>query len=329
MRSLTLALLFAPLLVACQDHQGPAPVPLAQWDPLAPPPAPNPVPVSPAHGKPRAQLLPDLTAIAPDDKCDIATLPRNLRWVGVAGYGSSGGGNSLGFALPGDTHMALGATIRVAEKGAIGLVLAAYEPHVWTISLAPGARVDAVVVMGYHRQRVTGLAPGTPVTYGTYAGKSKCATAYDAQSASTALHSMVGVRPERVEPLASEVTLGGLPGPFKSSGSVAVESFADKSHLPPGPQGVGVAVAKGLLRAATAEEMRHARRYVSTDMPAVLSSTGYVVLRPMALPAGLAGGNGAGTFFIVPQGVERPRGDIAHAVVVDLNTHECISALCR
>lgn len=43
----------------------------------------------------------------------------------------------------------------------------------------------------------------------------------------------------------------------------------------------------------------------------------YVVLAPLTLPIDMFGAHSA--TFIVPRGVERPRGDPSHSAVIDLN----------
>lgn len=48
------------------------------------------------------------------------------------------------------------------------LALTAYEPVHWVISNLNNAKIDGIVLAGYHGQRVSGIAPGTPVDVYTY-----------------------------------------------------------------------------------------------------------------------------------------------------------------
>lgn len=274
-------------------------------------------------------LEPD-TVVIPPDACEASQLPKAVRWVGVAGYGVAGS-NSVGFTLPGDTSDAKLAKIQVSEPGKVGLVLAAYESHVWQISVAPGTQVVGVVAMGHHRQQVMGLTKGTPVAYATFHGKSPCGYTYSAEGASAKLKTLTGTTPERIEELSSIVTLGAGAGPFTSDpGDLDVQRYNRKlTMFSGGRRGVQEALQQGYLRRASESEVQDARGLMSgPNVESVGASEAYVLTKAMVLPAGLAGGNGAGTLFIVPKGIALPRGDKGHTVIIDLNTRACISALC-
>jgi len=53
-------------------------------------------------------------------------------------------------------------TIRPGSKP-IGLALAAHEPVIWEIELAPGAQIAKIWLGGYHLQRLEGVPEGVPV----------------------------------------------------------------------------------------------------------------------------------------------------------------------
>lgn len=61
------------------------------------------------------------------------------------------------------------AEIRITETTKpVTVVLCAYDPGTWKITLAEGAKMERVIVGGYHKQKVTGLPEGTPVDYHVY-----------------------------------------------------------------------------------------------------------------------------------------------------------------
>lgn len=51
-----------------------------------------------------------------------------------------------------------------ADDRPIALVLSSYEPVEWRIHVSDGARIERVLLRGYHAQRATGLPAGTSVT---------------------------------------------------------------------------------------------------------------------------------------------------------------------
>lgn len=57
-----------------------------------------------------------------------------------------------------------------------------------------------------------------------------------------------------------------------------------------------------------------------------LLHNGYVVLKPMRIPAGLYGAHSA--TFIVPRGVARPEGNPGHSRILDYNTMTCSGPIC-
>ncbi|WNV07952.1 hypothetical protein [Tardiphaga sp. 709] len=63
--------------------------------------------------------------------------------------------------------------LRVSKPGAVVLVLNAYEPAIWRISVAEGTRISGVILTGYYTSRVEGLAPDVPMTVIDYEGRKK------------------------------------------------------------------------------------------------------------------------------------------------------------
>jgi hypothetical protein len=55
------------------------------------------------------------------------------------------------------------ATVHVRRTVPHVLVLSSYEPTKWTIDAAPGARLERIILNGYHPQTVDGVPAGVPV----------------------------------------------------------------------------------------------------------------------------------------------------------------------
>ncbi len=61
-------------------------------------------------------------------------------------------------------HVMQDATVRVDRPGHHALVLSAYEPVTWHVSVGPGVVLDQVIATGYYTPVVVGVAAATPVT---------------------------------------------------------------------------------------------------------------------------------------------------------------------
>lgn len=64
--------------------------------------------------------------------------------------------------------------VTIERPGQHALVLSAYEPTNWRLTLAPGATIESIHLIGYHAQTVD--VTGVPITYDTYeqGGTSAC-----------------------------------------------------------------------------------------------------------------------------------------------------------
>jgi hypothetical protein len=71
----------------------------------------------------------------------------------------------------GSSEPEVGVELRVRRSSKpMAIVLTAYRPTQWKFSLEKGARIEAVVALGYHRQRITGLSPGVRAVVAHAAG---------------------------------------------------------------------------------------------------------------------------------------------------------------
>lgn len=240
------------------------------------------------------------------------------------------------------------------------LMLGAYEPTIWNIGWSDKTRIVGVFASGYHRQVLAGIPESVPYFISTYDNKAGCGSSYitaENPAGFDALSRKLFNRPvETVYPIANGTALMGQmikPGTrLLTSGTNTVELYYDKNAPLAGPAGVKDAVAKGLLRAATQDDMQawidamkekgaqevagkpaKAELVAGAMLPAAAAprklsvpSNSYVVLKAFTYPAGLFGGNSA-TFF-VPKGVASPTGNSGHSTVFDASTGSCAGPSC-
>ncbi|WP_206434385.1 hypothetical protein [Iodobacter ciconiae] len=230
------------------------------------------------------------------------------------------------------------------------LMLGAYEPTIWNIGWSKATKIIAVLVGGYHRQAVAGLAKGTPLLLSTYDNLGPCGYFYvtpDNLAPLNPLSKRVFARQvDMVFPATNGKVVVGEPLPAGSklltSGETIPELFYDKAAPIAGPAGLEDAVRRGLLRKATAADAQAWADAVlksspQRDIPPVAGQgvpkppkmsvyNAYVVLKPFTYPSGLYGGNSA--TFLIRKGVPKPDGEPGHSAVYDFNTLNCQGALC-
>lgn len=246
-------------------------------------------------------------------------------------------------------HQATSIRVAVNETAApVVLVLGAYEPTIWSVGWTRGTSIAGVLLTGYHRQQVTGLAPTVPVLVSTYDNRGPCGYAYVGGDGSSRLNAVARAafgRPVDTAFVAQKghVNVGAPSGSaalVTDASAREVSEFRRKGAPLAGKGGLDAAVAAGTLRPATqadAEEWARVQRAHAgpEDVPPIVGASarrvsapynGYVVLRPFQIPAGLYGAHSA-TFFVA-RGVPLPTGNPGHSRVLDLNTGRCAGATC-
>jgi len=231
------------------------------------------------------------------------------------------------------------------------LMLGAYEPTIWNIGWSSESRIAAVLVSGYHRQVVAGLPKSVPTLVSSYDNKGACGYFYvnadDVGNLNPMAQRVFARSVDRVYPARDgRVVIGDtLPAgvALVTGNGPTPESFRNPNAALAGPAGIADAVRKGLLREATDADARawvqaQAALPANRDLPPVEGATSpsvkpvalyhaYVVLKPMAMPAGLYGAHSVTLF--VPKGVPRPTGELGHSRLLDFNTVTCAGATCR
>lgn len=329
----------------------PAPTPLPPLPPANPAvAAPVAVPAAAPVAAGEDRLVPFTgktpTDAPPAQDCRIPgfSAPDQFKVYAAGAYA----GRKLDYQIDESGHQATRIDVAVNQaKTPVVLMLGAYEPTVWNIGWAQGTRIAAVLVSGYHRQAIAGLPADVPVLVSSHDGKGPCTHFYVAQQQLPRLNPIAmkvfGRRVDMVYPATDGQVLIGdsLPATgLITSARVSPDSFADPQAPLAGQAGLQAAVREGRLREARSQDMQAwiaARDAIEPALPPVAGQlapnrsqgtvhNGYVVLKPMRIPAGLYGAHSA-TFF-VPKGVPRPTGDPGHSAIYDFNTLSCTGALC-
>lgn len=261
-------------------------------------------------------------------------------------------GRKIGFQIDQSGHEGTQIDVAVNSPGKpVVLMLGAYEPTIWNISWSPQTRIAAVLVGGYHRQAVAGLAPGTPLLNSSYDNKGPCGYFYVTADNLAPLNPLskrvFGRAVDMVYPATKGKVVVGEPlatgVALATSDAMTPESFHDKAAPIAGPAGLEDAARKGLLRKATAADAEAWSQAVlqntpQRDLPPVAGQgvprpprpglfNAYVVQKPFTYPSGLYGGNSA--TFLIPKGVPKPEGNAGHSSVYDFNTLNCQGVLCN
>ncbi len=258
-------------------------------------------------------------------------------------------GSRLGYQIDSSGNQAGRIDVAVNQPGVpVALMLGSYDPTVWHVGWAPGTRIVAVLVGGYHRQVVTGLPKDTPVIVSTYDNKGPCGyfyvTAEKAGTLNPIARRAFGRAVDMVYPAQRGRVVVGEP--VSNIAALVTDASAQEDttfRIAPeragGEAGLAYAVSQGWLREARPSDAaawlsaRNARP--QSDTPPIAGGrpaghlsmhNAYVVLKSFELPPRLTGAHSA-TFF-VPKGVKRPTGSLGHSVLYDYNTMTCAGILC-
>ena len=305
----------------------------------APPPEAATLP-KPMPTKPFDAGVPPGEAPAPVG-CGFPALPADVHVYAAGAYG----GAKADFQIDESGHEATTIRVAVNKPGeSVALLLGAYEPTVWNVGWSARTRIVAVLVSGYHAQRVSGVPANVPVITSTYDNRGTCGYAYigddDAGAVETLARRAFGRVPEATHVARDGLALVG--GAVADAALVTdaaardAASFALADAPPAGDAGLQAALRAGVLRRATDADVqawREAHRRLASggaddDMrvPAVAADRAFVVLKPFRIPAGLYGAHLAA--FYVAEGVPLPTGNPGHSTIYDLNTGRCLGAVC-
>ncbi len=260
-------------------------------------------------------------------------------------------GAKLPFQIDDSGHEATRMEVAVNHAQApVILMLGAYEPTVWSVGWTRETRIVAVLLSGYHAQKITGLPPEVPVLVSTYDNRGACGHFYVSVDQATRLNPIarrVFGRPvDMLYPVRNGKVLIGdalrANALVTDAAAPAIDTFRLADTQLAGRAGLQQAVRRGELRPATQQDAQawqeiQSAKQQKADAPPIAGGTpappevslhnAYVVLKAFRFPAGLYGANLA-TFF-VPEGVPAPAGNRGHSTVYDFNTAACSGAMCR
>lgn len=282
----------------------------------------------------------------PACRLDGFVLPANAKVYAAGAYS----GARADFQIDESGHQAT--TIQVAVNQSdvpVVLLLGAYEPTVWSVGWTQGTRIAAVLLTGYHRQRVTGLPVGVPTLVSTYDNRGPCGYAYVGGDGMAKINPMARqvfgravdvAYPARDGRVAVGRPLAGA-SLITDAAAVSAEDFRLKGVPPAGQAGIDAALSEGILRRATqadvvAWEAVERQQGGAGDVPPIEGGSparppsvpyrGYTVLKAFKIPAGLNGAHSA-TFYVAP-GAPLPTGNPGHSAIQDINTGRCIGLTC-
>ena len=195
------------------------------------------------------------------------TLPPEAKVYAAGGYA----GEPLGWSIENAGHDSTRVRVAVnSPEAPVVLILGAYEPNVWQIGWTEGTEILAVVASGRHTQKVSGLGPEVPVLVSAFQDKGPCGYFYfqptlpKIMAVNDFANDMFGRDLEAALPaVKGQVTLGrplAAGQKLLTARDLSRESTAPAGAPLDGLPGLEEALAKGLIRPATAAEHHLWRR---------------------------------------------------------------------
>jgi len=248
-------------------------------------------------------------------------------------------GEKFGIQIDQSGHEATLMRVAVNSESPVALILGAYEPTIWKIGWTEGTEIIAVLLSGYHAQKINGLPDGVPVLNSSYDNKGSCGSLYISSKDLSKIRQINDLSqklfqrsPEKIVDAQKGYALIGQP--LAEGQKVYTAKNLDKSEFQSagtplaGEPGLREAMRKGWLKPASSQEYNEWQRIRAKNsgvpahlIPESFSSSGpvmhnaYVVLdSEFVIPNGLYGAHSA-TFFL-PPGMPMPRGNMGHCTVI-------------
>ena len=258
------------------------------------------------------------------DECFLPGFPLITRakiYFAGSGSGVHSRGKKTGLQIDDSWHEAnlFEVTVNSPTEPVI-LLLGSYEPGIWHISWTKGSQIEAVVVSGYHNQKLSGLPENVPVINSSNDNRGPCGYFYE--SGSGIPMRLFGREVDGAFDIADgRVVIGeALPA---GAELISQKEFRLEDHRDPkwpliGQAGLDESVAKGLIRKAAQEDIQEyfaavakasgLPEYLITEEMRAESYSNfkkyYVVLSPDFIIPGNAPQN---TYFL-PDGLPQPKG---------------------
>jgi len=266
-------------------------------------------------------------------------------------------GKKMNIQIDNSGHQATKFNVIVnSPKKPVALMFSAYEPSIWNIKWTKGTKIEAVYVSGYYKQIVLGISNDTPLINSTYENKHRCKRFDISNKTIKSLNPVSrtifnkNVKLVYLAKSDGKILLGNdisINTKLNYSKDRVLSNYIDKTRPLAGQAGLRDLAKKGFLRAYTKDDLLrwaklqeniYKKNHNDISLPKVVNGSiyksfkpsfvlhGYTILKKIAIPAGLYGGNAA-TFFL-QKGVPFPEGKLGHSTLYDFNTGKCYGVLC-
>ncbi len=288
-------------------------------------------------------------AQAQDPRAAMAPLPDHCRMAvpadaAVVAYGAYEGTVASTWELAGNAgHQTREIAIHASpQHAAVFLVLSAYDPVIWVIDPVAHEQIRGVLVLGYHSQAIANLPPDTPWKITTYTDRrnangasAACQTygyAYEGGRQLDDLDRKVeAVTGRRIDSFAGGYGATAFPAsavrphPAIADVPTALTAVA-KLDIPSGQPGIDELVRRGILRAATAQDIDAWLQQATKNSPTghlapvprseIRTHKLYVAMKDFRVPAGLYGAHSISV--LITEGVNRVTDDGSHNEYFDM-----------
>ncbi len=277
---------------------------------------------------------------------DNYVVPENLKVYAAGGYK----GEPLDFQIDESNQRTGLYKVEVYSRdNPVALLLGSYEPAIWEISWSPGTVISSVIVTGYYAQAVAGLDNNVPVLNSVRENGAPCSVFYMRNGSHEILNPLsqhLFDRPvELVIPMDDEFkfTIGdpaSTRARMRTFKSTSVESFRDRSSQLTGTTGIEAAIAKRIIRPATAvDAQRWVRELIrqgkAPDLPRVRgqernierppTDNAFVVMKEFEIPLG---SNSNQASYFVLEGVPLPLRRDRYSTVYVFDSMLCTGPRC-
>ncbi len=288
----------------------------------------------------------DASAVHNPCKMDTSTFPGNYMIYAGGAYS----GKKIDYQIDQSGHRATQFDVVVNSPNTpVALLLGAYEPSIWNIKWTSGTIILGVLVTGYYRQRISGIADNIPIINSSYDENGQCGYIYITEKNLRKINPLSRMIFGKPVDLVYYATRGELQIGKAVSTSVQLHTSKDNppdkhfdTSLPKaGQAGLREAVTKGILRPLREDDIdlwAKEKAKLHKDLPKVVSGdpsaafrpkvygNAYVILKEFTIPAGLYGAHSVS--FFLQKGVPYPKGNLGHSRLYDFNNLGCTGPAC-
>lgn len=208
------------------------------------------------------------------------------------------------------------------------LMLAAYEPTVWTISASEHTEIIGVLLSGRHSQAIAGIKDGIPILNSTIENQGVCGGFLVSSEELNTLNSVSQRAFGRSVDAVFTANKGNIligkellnRNDYVIPDIRPKEAYVDSDAPLAGTQGILKSINDGLIRRASDYD-RNTLSAAFNDQNLQLRGDLFVVQKGFTYPSGLYGANSVS--FMIPVGVPEPLGDPGHSLVYHMDSKTC------